>query len=75
MYKLLHYWSEVFSLERLANIGRQIAQVGNDTRTHHPMCCQGKNCRANLCIAIIIIASFLHVHVFFYFLLIMLNTV
>ena len=74
MYKLLHYWSEVFSLERLANIGRQIAQVGNDTRTHHPMCCQGKNCRANLCIAIIIIASFC-MYTYFFTLLIMLNTV
>ncbi|XP_019848730.1 PREDICTED: uncharacterized protein LOC109580226 [Amphimedon queenslandica] len=27
LYKLLHYWSEAFSLERLANIGRQIAQA------------------------------------------------
>ena len=27
LYKLLHYWSEIFSLERLVNVGRQIAQV------------------------------------------------
>lgn len=38
MYKLLHYWSEVFSLERLANIGRQIAQVGDDTHVHTIPC-------------------------------------
>jgi kinase suppressor of Ras 2 len=27
LYKLVHYWSEVFLLERLVNIGRQIAQA------------------------------------------------
>ena len=27
LHKLLHYWSEIFSLERLVNVGRQIAQV------------------------------------------------
>ena len=33
LYKLLHYWSEVFSLERLVNVGRQIAQVSTRVNT------------------------------------------